>query len=111
MLMTMLANIAVLRLEMVNPLTRELTIKSTAPLMTSKKNPNVKKVIGKVNVINSGLIKLLANPSINAETTRDPRDWNLIPSNMKEVAQSEMDVANHCAKNVIMLSFLIILRI
>jgi len=81
-LITILAIMAVPKLDTIKPFTSELTSMSTAPLMTSKKIPKVKNVIGKVSAMRSGLMSVFANPRRRADTMSAPADSNLTPLNI-----------------------------
>ncbi len=78
-LIKILAKNAVQKLDTVNPSTREETSISTNALITSKNNPKVTTVKGKVNRINTGLTTALAKPRRSAEIANAPAVSNLIP--------------------------------
>ena len=65
----MLNNNAVQNVLTSNPVTNSVHSKMISALMTSKKSPNVMMVTGNVNKINSGLTKMLSNPSTTATIT------------------------------------------
>ena len=75
----MLAKKAVQKLEIVKPLTSADTNISTKALTTSKNNPIVTIVNGRVNRMSKGFTTALAKPSINAAISREPPSANLRP--------------------------------
>lgn len=52
-----------------NPVTISVQSRIMSALMTNKKSPKVKRVTGRVNSTNSGLMKILSNPRTTATIT------------------------------------------
>src|SRR6185369_12150149 len=80
--MKMLAKNAVQKLDTLKPLTRRATSKIIKALITSRKNPKVRSVSGKVSTMSSGLTMALAKPRSSADTTRDDALSNFTPLKM-----------------------------
>lgn len=77
----MLAKKAVQKLDIEKPLTTEETNISTNAFTTSKNNPIVRTVSGRVSRINNGFTMALANPSNRAAISRDPPSAKRRPLN------------------------------
>lgn len=77
----MLANNAVQNPETVKPRTIDETSSIISALITSKKNPKVSSVSGKVSRMNKGLMIAFAKPSSSAEISSEEVSANLMPLN------------------------------
>ena len=66
---TMLNMMAQINPVTVNPSTNRLANHITSPFITNEKRPRVKRFIGKVNILITGLIKVLITDNTTATTT------------------------------------------
>ena len=87
--MKILAKNAVQKLETLKPFTILATSRIIMALITSRKNPSVRKVSGKVSMIRMGRRRALAKPSIRAEISNEVLLWNSNPLKMPLATQSD----------------------
>ena len=95
---TMAAKNAVQKPETLNPLTRAATSRIISALMTSRKNPKVTMVSGRVTKMRSGRTTALANPSSSAETNSDCLSRKDTPWKMWLTTQSERVMMPQCRR-------------
>ena len=74
-------------------------------LINNKKIPNVKMVIGIVNMINNGLTKLFKRPSTTATKTAVMVLSTFTPLNKKEAIKTATAVTNVFARNFFIVNF------
>ena len=76
-----------------------------APLMTNKKIPRLRKVIGRVRTTMMGRTKALTNPKRSADKIIVPKSSKLIRGNMASASHRPSDVTSTLAMNPRMLRF------
>jgi hypothetical protein len=99
-----LAKKAVQKPEMLKPLTSLETSNSINALITSRKNPSVRSVSGKVRMTNSGRSTALKKPSRRAEIISAETLVNRMPLNNRLATDRENEVTPHWMKNPARLS-------
>ena len=75
--------------------TKLAVINNISPLITNKNNPKLKIVKGKVNNVNTGLIKVFTRPRIKAAQKPAPKPPMLIPGTIFAVNTKANIVINN----------------